>query len=601
MNEFEKSLAYVKSLGYNDAEAVKILEEKGIFDTRVTGKNVARSAIQGATFNFGDELAGLLPEWIQKEYTGTPEEIRAKEKAFSGAHPVVSGLANAAGGFVLPGGAAGGALKGAKSIAGTIARGAALGGAAGGLAGVGASEGGLAERAEGAVKPALAGAAIGGVLPGVPGAVRAALSPAKRAAGRLQGAIDRSGGVDALLRRLQDFRGAGRSAEVSLADLSRPLQQAADFSANNSDEAAEAFERVVRPRQENATGRILDDVRAQAGNPQADELVAGLEQSRQSWADGPNGYGGLRQQNPVVVPAMAQEFNDLMQTPAVQQAWQQAREVGLIGPMPKSGSVSFDVMQGTLERLNTAKESAFNRGAHDLAFRLKGAQETLEQQMTKAVPGFDRVHTEYGVRKSLERAVRRGEQILDEEDTRGLANELSTMTTQQVDQLRQGLASKLISRLRSAQTNRNEAQRLLNRSASMEEKLQLVFGGRHGFEEFMQHAELEAEMAKLQKVLGGSQTHRRGAASVSDAAEIAVNAATGHPLQAAVGAVRKAFPKSIAKRTARDMAPDLTTQGSAAIERLLSQWGQRPNLLPFWASKMGPVGAGVGAASLFGD
>jgi hypothetical protein len=383
---------------------------------------------------------------------------------------------------------------------------------------------------------------------------------------------------------------------VTLADLTMPLQQAADFAANNSEQAYETIAKIAQPRQAGASNRLLDDVTSQVGNPNGAQIADDLAKNTQQWAQGPSGYGGLRAQNPVVVPAMAQDFNDLLQSPPVRQAWQQAREVGLIGPMPKSGSVSFDVMQGALERLNTAKESAFSRGANDLAFRLKGAQEALEEQMSKAVPGYADVAKEYGVRKSLERAVKRGEEIFDEEDTRGLRNELSQMTTQQVAQLRQGLASKMISRLRNAQTNKNEAQRLLNRSAAMEDKLNLVFGDQKTFDEFIKKAELEAEFARTTKALGGSQTHRRGA-SHFDPAVVAAEAAVS-PHGAAFVAARNALPPYLRGRTAQQMAPDLMTQGASNIEELLRKWKNRPGLLPGALGGAAPVGLGVGAASL---
>jgi hypothetical protein len=597
--EIQAIVALARARGYNSKEIKAELAKHGVDweDTDLKNPaNIGRELVSGATFDFADEIIGALPFLGGEE---GKKNWRKASQAFRKDHPVASTAANVAGGFVVPGGGAAKFIKGAKTIKGTFGRGAALGATAGAAAGIGAAEGDLGERADEALYPAIAGGILGGAIPGLPGALRAAVDPSKRAAARFQGAINRSGGTAGLQARLKDFVDAGRGAEVTAADLSKPMRQTTDFAANASEEAAEAVENVVLPRQATAPNRLLDDVTSKAGNPHADDIVSDLETGTAAWADGPAGYGGLRAKNPVIVPAMAARFQQLLMSPPVRSAWQQAQEVGLIGPMPQSGSVSFDVMQGTLERLGTAKKSAFNRGANDLGFRLKAAEQAMKDEMEVAVPGFKRIAAEYAERKGLERAVRRGEELYMEDDTRGLAKEIAGMSKDEVMRVRQGMASKMIAGLRKAATNRDEAKRLVNRSAAMEDKIRVIFGDRATFERFIKQAETEAELAKLLSTITGSQTARRTIAQAADPAGIAATAATGHPGEAVTSAIRSQFPKVIASKTGRELAPLLMTQGSPAIEQLLKTWGMRPALMPGWASKMAPVGAGVGAANLF--
>lgn len=603
MDEIEQLIAYARSQKYSEAEIKAKLQEMGIpwpGDTSLAGsaglKNIGRSAIQGATLNFGDEILGMLPEWLGGGEQAK-EEMRANDKAFSKAHPFVSGAANVAGGFVLPGGAAAKGLKGSLGVTKTILKGAGIGGIAGALSGAGASEGGLGERASAAVVPGALGAGLGAVIPGLPAAVRAGFSPTARARNRVGDAVRRSGGAGALQGRLKEFVDAGRGQDVTMGDLTLPLQQATDFAANASDETAELVSKIAGPRQASAPGRILNDVTRKTKNPVADDIVNELAKDTQTWADGPTGYGGLRSQNPVIVPAMADDFQRLLDSPRVKTAWDQAAEVGLIGPMPKSGSVSFDVMQGAAERLATAKEVAFGRRANDLAFRLKAAHEELIKQMDTAVPGFKPVSQEYAKRKTLERMVRRGEEIFDEEDTRSLAKEISTLTPDQLTKVKEGLASKMITSLRSAQTNQNVARRLIARSASMEDKLRLLFGTSDNFEEFIKRIEVERELSKMMHSLGGSQTARRQMAQAVDPAAIATEAAVS-PSAAAFVAARNVLPKYLSSRTAREMGPTLTTQGSTAIEDLLRKWNVPPSLVPYWAGRMAPAAAGAGVGNV---
>lgn len=133
-------------------------------------KGLGRTAANSALFNFGGEL-GLIDE--------------AKQHEFESRHPIASTVAGVAGGLPLlaagPGAAAARWALGGRTLLRTMGRSALLGGGLGAASGAGASEGGPAERLEGAATGAVAGGTLGAAIPPVvaaAGGVVRAVAPA---------------------------------------------------------------------------------------------------------------------------------------------------------------------------------------------------------------------------------------------------------------------------------------------------------------------------------------------------------------------------------------------------------------------------------------
>lgn len=161
----------------------------GVTETTGRLEAFARGAVQGATFEFGDEISAgaralmaLAPGGVTpgEQFEESVEEIRAKNEAARVAFPVASavGTVVGAGGVTLAGGAALTAARGAAT-GGRIGLGrlAALGAAEGAVVGAGAAEG-VVER----IRPAATGAAVGAVAaPLVAGAGRLAGAAGSRA------------------------------------------------------------------------------------------------------------------------------------------------------------------------------------------------------------------------------------------------------------------------------------------------------------------------------------------------------------------------------------------------------------------------------------
>lgn len=132
-------------------------------------RGLGREALQGLTFDFGDEL-GLVD--------------REASQRFGQEHPIASTVARVAGGLPLfvagPGAAAARWTMGARSLAGNVGRSAGLGAGLGAVAGAGAGEGGPAERLASAGTGAAAGGVLGGVVPPAVAGVGAVAAPIVR-------------------------------------------------------------------------------------------------------------------------------------------------------------------------------------------------------------------------------------------------------------------------------------------------------------------------------------------------------------------------------------------------------------------------------------
>lgn len=585
--ELEKYIADARKMGVSDDRIQAKLAEKGIQWTPEAHPSMAgglaRSALQGAAFNFGDELAGLGAAVVPggQGYREARDEFRRNDEAFHKEHPKLAFAAELAGGLAVPG--LGGAKVASKglTVGKTLLRAGALGAGAGALAGAGTARE-MSDVPANATLGGLLGGAMGVAIPGVVAGTRA-VQPVRRAENRILGYINRSGGVPALTKRLQDFTRAGRGGEVVLADLSVPLQQGADFAANANEAAAEKIGRIAFGRQADASERILNDVRSQVGNPHAEQIVDDLADATRKWADSPAGFRGLREANPVIVPQDAKKFGELLNSSGVKGPWEQAKEVGLIGPMPDEGPISFEVLQNTKERLDNAVSSAFSRGMGDLGRRLAAARDALVGEMKQSVPNYQKVAAEYGRRKGLEQAVELGVDAFRTTDSRGLAKTVSSLSQPELAKMREGMASEFIKQLRNAQTNRNLAKQLVDASPAMQDKLKTVFGSPQAFNEFMEKMGVEREMSRLLGALANSKTAARLAArdATDELLEVALDVpsaviAPWSAMSRLAAAGRRTISRPIARKTAERVGEVLTTQGDKNIASFLQQLQTSP-------------------------
>jgi hypothetical protein len=276
-----------------------------------TGRQVA----QGATFGLMDEIsAGLRTgAGLWGNYGETLAQERARDDTFRQDHPVVSAVANIAGGVAGPGRALGvlninpaqrAASAATQFLRSGLARGTAAGAAGGALAGAGESEG---------VGGRLAGAAEGGALGGVlGGALGAGLTAGGQVAGRVldftglrnpQIAADRQ--ILRALERDNDARvkqglprldpadlmrqpqGPGlppQSPDMTLADMGgRNTVNLGAAAANTPGAAQEAADVMVQGRRMGRPDRVagaVDDALGGGGGTRVADDVAALQQRR---------------------------------------------------------------------------------------------------------------------------------------------------------------------------------------------------------------------------------------------------------------------------------------------------------------------------------
>jgi hypothetical protein len=472
------------------------------------------------------------------------------------------------------------------------------------------------------------GMTTGGVLGKTTGAIFGALPTQNAAIQKVLQAVGGSGGMQAALDKLAALKAAGRGGVALLSDLSPRLGALADNAANTSAEAFTQLKALTDARQASQGERLLDDTRAALGGelPHAPAIQQRMAQQTADWAAGPTGFGGIRVANPAID---ASAVSGALNKPEIAQAWRQARLAGdinegdpadalfqkLMGANPGADPVqaraaahaltpptgprpiSFDDLHSFKQLLDDKVGRAYASGQGALA----GAFKTVRDGVTEAlenVPGYASVNAQYAQRKGLEDALQQGVDAWGQNDSRGLAQQVAGMSPEQLDVFRKGMASELVTKLRGASTNRDQATQLVNQSPAMTDKLKIVFGGQEGaFDSYMNAAKQEAQLADIKAATTGSATARRLAAQATGAPTAAAVAGAAllhaHPIAAATallrGGARNTFG-ALRESQSTDVGNLLATQGADPIAALLARLQQAP---------AAPVGVqpAIGAAS----
>jgi len=335
-----------------------------------TGEALARGVQQGATFNFGDEIAGLkaasgIPETVRNIASGFPlvnmvaptvgaarlgyealtggneasdaynqavEADRYANKLSQEQHPYATVAGNVAGAVALP---VGGVMN-AATLPARMGVGAAVGAGMGGLSGAGEGEG-FIDRTGRATTGAALGGAIGGVAPplvegAIQGArhiagpivtaIKGAVNPEGQAARRVATAIARDIEADpSAASRLTarevgaDIQAGGPSTIMDLGgETTRELARSAR---NTSPEGAAALNQTINNRFENQTNRFIQWFREGFNYPNADAQRQAIENVAQRVNNA--NYTRVMAQHPVV--SVPSEITD---RPVVAQAMKDA-------------------------------------------------------------------------------------------------------------------------------------------------------------------------------------------------------------------------------------------------------------------------------------
>lgn len=284
------------------------------------GEAIARGAANGATFNFYDELRGLmeagglnpkdpaslvsLVQGAYRYFSGDPaaaqkyDNAATRERAASAAaekeRPYSSIVGNVAGAVALPVGP----LMQAATLPGRMAAGAGVGAGMGALYGAGGGQG-TADRVSGAVSGGLVGGAVGGLAPAViEGVVRGAKSVAAPVVNTARGLkspdAEASRRVMEALKRDAASGGAGlspsemaaaRSQGVPVANMDmggETTRALARSAANTSPEGRQVLNNAINDRFEGQAGRVVGWLRRVFNYPDARAQQQAIDRVQQT-------------------------------------------------------------------------------------------------------------------------------------------------------------------------------------------------------------------------------------------------------------------------------------------------------------------------------
>lgn len=422
---------------------------------------------------------------------------------------------------------------------------------------------------------AAAGAVVGG---GVAARLAGRAAMDRYAAKQLREAVTQSGGVDELMKRVQQFDETGRGHLVTLSDLDPRLTAEADFVATNHTPTRVQLSELNTARRKGVPGRLGADAEqlAPGGYVMPQYMNEMTHNSQQDFAASDLGFEGLREANPEMSAKAMRRLFDFTQSPELSRVWNDAAQAGLIPPMDKDAPQSFAVLQDMKERLDDATSEAFRKGRGQLGTKLGAARDHLVTMLQEEVPGYASVASQYSVFARRKAMLERGREVWNDHTVQvpDLDREIASLSSEELKAFRQGVLGGYLSDIENAQTNRNLATQLMERSATMERKLKLIFGSEAAFKDAVTRYAQEAAMGRLGQVVGGSQTARRmGAQSTAaadavegatDAAHVLLHPTTGIPLVAR-GKLSRWLPGAVATR----MAPAFTEQSAEALRAFL--------------------------------
>jgi len=232
------------------------------------GKDLLRTAGQGASLGFGDEIVAGIRSLGGTPYSQALSEERAALDRFREQNPGTALTAELAGGFALPGaGAARLVNRGAGFLAKT-ARSAGVGAGYGAAGGFASGEGGAANRLERAQEGVKVGSAIGAAIPGAQRLLAPVFRGAQNAATRITDNEE-----SARLYLADRLRRQGHD-EQQIASLLNSGEQARQFAKNKAVELPQTIADMTP-----ATQRILRGIKV---GGDADDIIEPFLAQRQA-------------------------------------------------------------------------------------------------------------------------------------------------------------------------------------------------------------------------------------------------------------------------------------------------------------------------------
>lgn len=594
--------------------------QPSVMDTKtpyIGSAEFARSAAQGLTFGFADELEAALRSGAISgaEYENIRNRLRQQQSSFRQDYPIAGGLTEFTGSMVLP--FAGAKALGMASIpvqeaitgttlGGQAVRGGVTGAATGALAGVGTAEQdvGTAGTTSGT---------IGGVLGAtVPLALRGAGSVIKNIL-VASGVGDQPTAASKLIAdALKKDNLTPDEAQAVLQEMQRlnvPRPVLADISKSLQDLAYSAY--VVPSSQKDATLRFLESRMIDQPN----DIVKGLVQ-RAGLGKNANGYEYLQflaENQKAMANAKypdaysknvyAKDFRQFMDRPVFVEAYREAQkraavygdELPSLDIFLSDRKVPTDVMHQIkigLDRIVeretdsiTNKVTGFGR---DVIIVRKQFNDLLENKN----PIYAKANKEFADNERIRSSFEAG-QDYQKLDYKEAYDKLKKMNDSEKEAFRLGMMADVNKRLENFKGG--DFTRQIFKSDKQKSLMRYAFTDENQYKDFVQYVDAIERQSKTSKgIIGGSQTGERLATSegVGKAAGLAQSYATGGIGGAAMELLRQgaARTKGISGETSAELQKRLFASDPIEQRAILQELRKR--------TQQRPTGVVPGAAAL---
>jgi hypothetical protein len=619
-------------------------------------ENALRSASQGLTFGFGDELAGvssgvgalLTGEDVGAAYRTTRDAERARMRQFETDEPAASALGNVGGGLIT-GVAPARAVAAAPSFVGRVGRSIPAGAGYGGVAGFGVGEGDVGQQAESAGRGALTGAIaaplitagaaglsrVGNLLP--KGPVTRTVDVPSSGAGQ-SGAVTpgpRAGTSEVTARdRALDFvADTMRRAGVTVDDIERQLVNAedlglkpevlADFLGDQGarrlytarslggPEASAAVERLAL-RGEGTAARVSDDV--QRATAQRGQSLSQLDQRIENRrALGNTLYREAYRHGEITNP----DTLALMQNPRVadilkKAADRRAQVADLRGepyqPLFKAGENGPALARTpTVEDLHLLKTSldddirqAFQSGEGQLGGALRDFKNRIVRNLEDEVPAYRKARETYKGDIEIEDAITNGRADILRKPVDELRRDFAALSGAEKDAYRSGAIDAILARKVDPKVDSADFARSLWGNADSRNRLQLLVKDEAELVRLARQFEREQRMARTNRgVLGGSQTAMRATDIDDQTAQTLADVATQGPSGAFVTMVGKWVRRAggMTEAVADDVAKLLTGESPETIRAVMRTLKERDQMRIALAMRQGQAAKATAATS----
>lgn len=564
-------------------------------------ESLGRGALEGLSFGFDDEIGAGISALMGGDFGQTLAESRRLKSEAREDNPWAYGIGTIGGALptaVIPGGAIARGVQGGGRVLQAMKAGAGAGAAYGGLAGAGYADGGLADRGVGAAAGAGLGAALGGAFPLLGAGFGAAAKPVR----------------DAVAARVNP---RGYAARKVVERMSIPTEQAARRLERSpgmalmdvGGEGARNLARTVANTPGRGAQRLTTsgNLRAMA---QGDRIKT---QVGRVFAD-PDGYqavkeGIIRARRHRAAPAydaayrtpvpFTRELEALLNTPAgmramaaakanslnSRQPWAQwflnvsddgrildARRVPDMPALDQIKRVLDDMVEGAMRQPDG---SPFARAMQTPESRaIKSVRDDLLDILDSAVPAYREARRIAGETIKWDEALEFGRKALNM-DSRVLRSKLATMTNDELEMARVGIAEAIRKRVDDAGFTHNALLKIFS-SREQIRRLKPFFRRAEDWTAFRKAMFEEAKKRRSYDVLRGNSTTARQLADMAEAGTLSghVQAGAAAANRGLTAGVLNAVAQGIRRlggttpETADQMATLLATRDPAKVREI---------------------------------